>query len=370
MAANTTRTPATNTTDATADAVPAPAADTATIAPGTVPGAPDVTVTPADAPAGLTDTAAAVWSAVATTPTATVPVIADVSGLTRKIVKDELAVLQAAGHLTRTPGDKGVNTDTWTLTAPAPADTTDAPGGEDVEDGAAGDAPAPAGVVSAEVIADAVAIMQGEADRRAAAEAELRREIAEEEARRAKVLAELARRQTAEETRAALADLITAATAAYAAVAAGDDEATAAGLEKVFTATGDVRRAAKAPARPATGGASRTGTGGNGGSGHRAAPRPLRPDVAAHMAAHPDAELTPGEVARVLGRSSGAVANAMATMANDGEIVMTSEKPVRYRHATPTAKAGDATDAPAGEAADTTPAAPDAALADTATATA
>ncbi|MGI5165641.1 hypothetical protein ACQEU3_14895 [Spirillospora sp. CA-253888] len=363
MAANTTRTPATNTT--TADAVPAPAADTATTAPGTVPGALDATATPADAPAGLTDTGAAVWGAVAATPAATVPAIADVSGLTRKVVKEELAVLQAAGHLTRTPGDKGVNTDVWTLTAPA--DTAAAGDG----DGAAGDAPAPAGVVSADAIADAVAIIQGEADRRAAAEAELRREFAEEEARRAKVLAELARRQTAEETRAALADLLTAVTTAYAAVAAGDDAATAAGLEKVFAATGDVRRAAKAPARPsATGGTSRTGTGGNGGGGHRAAPRPLRPDVAAHMAAHPDAELTPGEVARVLGRSSGAVANAMATMANDGEIVMTSEKPIRYRHATPTAKAGDATDAPAGEAADTTPAAPDAAPADTATATA
>ncbi|MFC9973859.1 hypothetical protein ACFVH6_23470 [Spirillospora sp. NPDC127200] len=369
MAANTTRTPATNTTDATSDAMPAPAADTATTAPGTTPGTPDTTATPADAPAGLTDTAAAVWSAVAATPAATVPAIADVSGLTRKIVKEELAVLQAAGHLTRTPGDKGVNTDVWTLTAPA---DTAAAGDED-GDGAGGDAPAPAGVVSADAIADAVAIIQGEADRRAAAEAELQREIAEEEARRAKVLAELARRQTAEETRAALADLLTAVTTAYAAVAAGDDAATVAGLEKVFAATNDVRRAAKAPARPsATGGTSRTGnSGGTSGSGHRAAPRPLRPDVAAHMAAHPDAELTPGEVARVLGRSSGAVANAMATMANDGEIVMTSEKPVRYRYAAPAAPVGEATDTPADDSTDTTPAAAlDVAPADTAPATA
>ncbi|MFI0352846.1 hypothetical protein [Actinomadura sp. 9N407] len=296
-------------------------------------------------PAGLGGTGAAVWGAVASDPGATVPKIAETTGLTRAVVKSELASLDALGHVTRTAGGKAENgralPDTW---APAaPADTgdqhteTDSP-----EEAAAG--------VSPEAIAEAMRIMQEEAERRAAAEAELRAAVAEEEARRAKVLAELTQRRTAEDTRRALADLLAAVTTTYAAVVAGDDAATEAGLERVFAETGNVRRASKAtPARTSTGGNG----GGNGGTrngGHRAAPRPLRPEVIAHLKAHPDADFTPGDIAKVLDRSSGAVANALDTLVKNGDAVLTNERPARYRAATP---ATNGAAAQAGPAADT-----------------
>ncbi|RSN61913.1 hypothetical protein [Actinomadura sp. WAC 06369] len=276
---------------------------------------------PADAtapatPAGVTGDVATVWNAAATTPGGTIPALATATSLTRAVVKNALTELETGGHVTRTPGAKGANTDTWTaVQVPVSDDST------------SGDA-APAGVPAA-TIADAMRIMQEEADRRAAAEAELQTAIAEEEARRAQAVADLARRQTAEATRRALADLITAATTAYAAIAAGDD-ITIAGLEPVYDATAEVRRATRATGRATSSGG---GNGGRRNGEHRAAPRPLRPEVAAHLTAHPDSDFTPGEIARVLGRSSGAVANALATMAEKGEAVMTSEKPVRYRAA-------------------------------------
>ncbi|MFG2019244.1 hypothetical protein [Actinomadura geliboluensis] len=276
-----------------------------------------VPTTPA-VPVGVSGDGAAVFGAVAAAPDATIPALATATGLTRAVVKNALTDLVAAGHLTRTPGAKGANTDTW---APVPVASPDGIKDEP-----------PAGV-SADTIAAAVKIMQDEADRRAAAEADLKKAIADEEARRAQAVAELARRQTAEATRRALSDLITAATTAYAAVAAEDDAAMTNGLDRVYAATAEVRRATKATVR-STGTAAGSGNGNRNG-GHRATPRPLRPEVIAHMAVYPDTDFTPGEIARVLERSSGAVANALATMAERGEAVMTFEKPVRYRAAAP-----------------------------------
>ncbi|MGP4024368.1 hypothetical protein [Actinomadura sp. 3N407] len=311
---------AANTTTATATD-----AQVAATAPATAPAAP---TTPA-VPAGVSGDGAAVFGAVAATPDATIPALATATGLTRAVVKNALTELVAAGHITRPPGAKGTNTDTWTPVPAVPSDGT--------SDGTDGEAPAG---VSADTIAAAVKIMQDEADRRAAAEADLQKAIADEEARRAQAVAELARRQTAEATRRALSDLIAAATTAYAAVAAEDDDAMTAGLERVYAATAEVRRATKATVRN-TGTAAGSGNGNRNG-GHRAAPRPLRPEVIAHLAAHPDTDFTPGEIGRVLERSSGAVANALATMAERGEAVMTSEKPVRYRAAAPVTDDGGA----------------------------
>ncbi|MFB4317626.1 MarR family transcriptional regulator [Actinomadura sp. 21ATH] len=273
------------------------------------------------APAGLDGASVTVWGVVASDPGATVAKIAETTGLTRAVVKSELGSLEALGHLARTEGGKGANgramADTW-----APVATPDEAGTDGTGDVGAG--------VSPDAIAEAMRIMQEEAERRAAAEAELRAAVAEEEARRAKVLAELAQRRTAEDTRRALADLLAAVTTTYAAVVAGDEAATEAGLERVFAETGNVRRASKAaPARSTTGNGGGTGRTGNG--GHRAAPRPLRPEVIAHLNAYPDAEFTPGEIAKVLDRSSGAVANALDTLVKNGEAVLTNDRPARYR---------------------------------------
>ncbi|WP_084965371.1 hypothetical protein [Thermoactinospora rubra] len=302
------------------------------------------------APATVTP-AEAVWNAVLANPGATVTVIADAAGVTRTAAKTELAALAEAGRVTRVPGGQGDNgrrlPDTW---VPATAtDTTDTP---DVDaDGGSDEASAPPSgpmtVVSPDTIAEAMRIMAEEAERRAAAEAELQQRLAEEEARRAKILAELEKARTTENTRRALADLLAAVTSTYAAVVAGDDAATTAGLELIFAGTESVRAATgAAPAR-----ATRTRTGNGGGSGFRAgraAPRPLRPEVIAHLRAHPNADFTPGEIARVLDRSSGAVANALDTLVKSGEAVMTGERPARYRLA-PAAQAGTDGDAPAAD---------------------
>jgi hypothetical protein len=64
-------------------------------------------------------------------------------------------------------------------------------------------------------------------------------------------------------------------------------------------------------------------------------PGELRGLVAAHLAAHPGEELGPYVIGRALGRSSGAVANALDRLVGLGQAEMTGEAPRRYRHAGP-----------------------------------
>ena len=71
----------------------------------------------------------------------------------------------------------------------------------------------------------------------------------------------------------------------------------------------------------------------------------LRRQVAACLAAGPAAAHTPGAIARTLGRSAGAVGNALTTLAGRGEAELLAGRPVRYR-ATP-ATASAVTAAPA-----------------------
>jgi hypothetical protein len=69
----------------------------------------------------------------------------------------------------------------------------------------------------------------------------------------------------------------------------------------------------------------------------------LRRRVAGFLAAHPvEDPLTPGEIARRLGRSSGAVANALGVLAARGEAEQLSTRPVRYRATATTAAAATA----------------------------
>lgn len=49
------------------------------------------------------------------------------------------------------------------------------------------------------------------------------------------------------------------------------------------------------------------------------------------MAANPKSEFTPSDLARVLNRSSGAIANALAKFAAQAKVTQTSERPRRYR---------------------------------------
>jgi hypothetical protein len=65
----------------------------------------------------------------------------------------------------------------------------------------------------------------------------------------------------------------------------------------------------------------------------------LRRLVAAHLAADPARAFTPGEIARALDRSAGAVGNALATLADHGHAEEVSNRPRRYRATATTAYA-------------------------------
>jgi nitric oxide reductase NorQ protein len=68
----------------------------------------------------------------------------------------------------------------------------------------------------------------------------------------------------------------------------------------------------------------------------------LRRQVAGLLAAHVGTDLTPGAIAKILDRSSGAVGNALVALAAGGYAEQTSTKPIRYR-ATPTTATAAAT---------------------------
>lgn len=113
---------------------------------------------------------------------------------------------------------------------------------------------------------------------------------------------------------------------------------------------------ASAPVPPTTA----TPTGASGGSGVRLGNGELRRLVAAHLAAHPGRDFTPTQVARVLSRSSGAVGNALVTLASRGEAEQSGTSPARYRASADTARAATAPTTPTAKAPRrrTTPATP------------
>ena len=106
----------------------------------------------------------------------------------------------------------------------------------------------------------------------------------------------------------------------------GDTAAALAAMDAICAGAAHSRRLVKAAA---------SGRKPRGAAGPAARPGQLRDLVAAHLAAHPDADFTPHAIGRVLGRSSGAVANALDRLTALGQAQLTSEKPRRYRHQAP-----------------------------------
>jgi len=72
----------------------------------------------------------------------------------------------------------------------------------------------------------------------------------------------------------------------------------------------------------------------DGAGAERLRPGQLGTLVLEYLLAHPEQECTPTVVGKALGRSSGAVANALTKFAASGDAVLTSEVPRRYRIAT------------------------------------
>jgi hypothetical protein len=118
----------------------------------------------------------------------------------------------------------------------------------------------------------------------------------------------------------------TAAAAITAALQAGDLRAALAGIEEISDQAVQARRTLKA----ALGGAK----------AHAARPGGLREKIAAHLRSHPGQEFTPHDIHKVLGNSSGAIANALDTLVKLGGAELSADKPRKFRHAAPAA--GDA----------------------------
>lgn len=67
------------------------------------------------------------------------------------------------------------------------------------------------------------------------------------------------------------------------------------------------------------------------GTSVRLAPGTLRTLVREYLAARPGQSFGPSGIGKALGRSAGAVSNALSTMTADGEVELVAERPRRYR---------------------------------------
>ncbi|GAA3239803.1 hypothetical protein [Actinocorallia longicatena] len=373
--------------------------------------APAAPATTAPAPATPRPTGA-VWDALTAHPGGRVSTIAPAAGATRAAARDELTTFVGAGWAVAETVAKGADGVTYTAvtvedapaadtadetlvatpdaltdeapapsTEPAPADETpvgtaapaDQPtppagaageGGEGGEGGPAGEgdtneAAVPVVAVvpelTEEMLTAAVASLTAEPVRRASANDEIAQLIAEENARRAEILADLERRQLTEATRQGLTDLLSATIAALTAVNGDDEDAVAPALRAAFNAAEEAWEAAGIVAPTPAPVPVQTRSGGNGNGGQRKSPTALRPLVKAHLDAHPGKDFTAGEIGKVLGKSSGAISNALATMAAQGDAMLTTEAPMRYtttaaKVPTSPEDAALAGQAPAGEA--------------------
>ena len=85
------------------------------------------------------------------------------------------------------------------------------------------------------------------------------------------------------------------------------------------------------PSDPGTGGGTRSEASGD--ANGRLAPGALGALVREYLAARPGQSFGPSGIAKALGRSAGAVSNALSTMAAAGEVQLVAERPRRYRTA-------------------------------------
>ena len=339
--------------------------------PGTAPSAAHAATDPAPAPgaAPAADSpAAAVHAALAANPGSAVAVIADAAGTGKPAARAALLAMEADGTATRVKGTKPGIPDTWTLAAPAPDGTGPAAASEAGQPGQPGDDPAgsPDDATEGETAGDTGPDSTAEAGAPAVpgpetaesgpddAPAEDAREdaVPDEPDTEATPGSDPADGDAARDDAPADASgeagdapdpaLVTELTEHLDQIKATADEAeldlatsgdlktVLAGLDEIAEQAAQARRALKAAI------------------GGRKAPavRPggLRDKVLAHLAAHPEGEFTPHEIHKVLGHSSGAIANALETLVKLGEAEVATEKPRRFRRAAQPAEAAPAAD--------------------------
>ena len=108
-----------------------------------------------------------------------------------------------------------------------------------------------------------------------------------------------------------------ASTAATVLASGGDLRAVRAGLNEIHEQAAQARRMVKAAA--------------GGKKAPAARPGGLREKVLAHLRANPGSSFTPHEIHKVIGHSSGAIANALDTLVKHGDAELATEKPRRFR---------------------------------------
>jgi len=322
--------------------------------------APDPAPAPSTAPAPGSP-AAAVHAALAANPGATVTVIAGAAATSKPAARTALLAMETAGTATRVKGTKPGSPDTWTLTGPAPDGTSPAPdpqtgqAGQPGEDpagspdgpgqdntaggtgpgGAAetGDDPAPrdgdgaaagprtAGPRTAESGPgeqddDAAPSSSGSPDPDDGGAPADQADPADSggeagDAPDPALITDLTERLT---------QIKAAADAAVTVLAGGTDlRAALAGLDEIYEQAAQARRSLKR----AIGGTKAPAV----------RPGGLRDKVLAHLDAHPGKQFTPHEIHKVLGHSSGAIANALDTLVKLGDAELATEKPRRFRRA-------------------------------------
>jgi hypothetical protein len=329
---------------------------------------------PAPAPAPGTgpapdSPAAAVCAALTAHPGgATTAIIADAAGIGRPATREVLTAMETAGTVTRTKGGKPGIPDTWTLTAPGHAADHPGPDQDDGQavrpgapaasdqasphqdeaadgtrhDGAGApgqhddDASASAGGTSGPAAGQAAQPDDGPADDEPDGPGE--EEPADDTAPAGDSTHDDGTGPGTSDSTAtdspaggaapdpALVAEITgqvkqiqaAASAAATVLAGGGDlSAVRAGMDEIWEQAAQARRVLKAAA-----GGKKTPA---------ARPGALRDKILGHLRDHPGSDFTPHEIHKVLGNSSGAIANALDTLVKHGQAELASDKPRRFR---------------------------------------
>ena len=336
---------------------------------------------PAPAPAPGTGAApdspaAAVHAALTACPGgATTAIIADAAGIGRPAARDALTAMETAGTVTRTKGGKPGIPDTWTLTAPGQAADQPGPDQDDEQRQAArpgapaasdqasphqdeaadgtrhhgasapgqhdDDAPASAGGTSGPAAGQAAQPGDGPAgddgqhgpgeepatapDHDDAAPASNSTHDDGTGPGTSDSTATDGQAGGASPDPALVAEItgqveqIQAAASAAATVLAGGGDLSAirAGMDEIWEQAAQARRVLKAAA-----GGKKTPA---------ARPGALRDKILGHLRDHPGSDFTPHEIHKVLGNSSGAIANALDTLVKHGQAELASDKPRRFR---------------------------------------
>jgi len=340
--------------------------------PGTAPSAAHAATDPALAPAtapAAGSPAAAVHAALAASPGSTVTAVACAAGTGKPAARAALLEMENAGTAARVKGARPGIPDTWTLAGSAPdaagpaadlhaglagqpgedpagspdnAAEDETAGGTRLDGTARADAPAVPGPATAESgPGDALAEEhpEGAVPEAQDDEADPGSDPDDGDATRGEEALGEASGGSGDKPDPALVTELTgclgqvrvaAEEAGLVLAASGDLKTVLAGLDGILEQAAQARRALKAAI------------------GGRKAPavRPggLRDKVLAHLAAHPDGEFTPHEIHKVLGHSSGAIANALETLVKLGEAEVATEKPRKFRRAAQPAEAAPAAD--------------------------